>query len=97
MPCTMHQKHNQSRLHKVVVSVGDSPVRYMSPSPPPEPSQQGPSVVGGEERYGEEEEEEDISPDLWQEACWIVIRSNHTPFSLLGVHLWCALKYTPFK
>lgn len=47
----------------------------MSPSPPPEPGvpQQG-QVAGGEERYDEEEEEEDISPDLWQEACWIVIR-----------------------
>ena len=22
----------------------------------------------------EEEEDEEISPDLWQEACWIVIR-----------------------
>ena len=47
----------------------------MSPSPPPEPgvSGQGPAG-GGDERYDEEEEEEDISPDLWQEACWIVIR-----------------------
>jgi DNA-directed RNA polymerase II subunit RPB2 len=55
---------------------GDSPVQYMSPSPPPEPgaSQQGPAG-GGDERYDEEEEEEDISPDLWQEACWIVISS----------------------
>lgn len=48
----------------------------MPPSHPPElgVSQQGTATVGGEERYEEEEEEEDISPDLWQEACWIVIR-----------------------
>ena len=54
-------------------------MQYMSPSPPPEPgaSQQGPAG-GGDERYDEEEEEEDISPDLWQEACWIVIRSPPT-------------------
>ena len=50
-------------------------MQYMSPSPPPEPglTQQG-QTAGEEERYDEEEEEEDISPDLWQEACWIVIR-----------------------
>lgn len=24
--------------------------------------------------YGDEEEDDEISPDLWQEACWIVIR-----------------------
>lgn len=54
---------------------GDSPVQYMSPSPSQDAgtSQHPGTVGGGEERY-EEEEEEDISPDLWQEACWIVIR-----------------------
>ena len=57
----------------------------MSPSPPPEPgvSQQGPTG-GGDERYDEEEEEEDISPDLWQEACWIVIRSLPSYMCLLA-------------
>lgn len=53
---------------------GDSPMQYMSPSPPPEPGISQGQAVGGEDRYDEEEEEEDISPDLWQEACWIVIR-----------------------
>ena len=52
-------------------------MQYMSPSPPPGSGVTQPGQVvggGGEERYDEEEEEEDISPDLWQEACWIVIR-----------------------
>ena len=65
----------------------------MSPSPPPVPgdSQQG-AGGGGEGRYDEEEEEEDISPDLWQEACWIVIRSipnnAHSTEAAIYVHVY---------
>ena len=33
----------------------------------------------------EEEEDEEISPDLWQEACWIVIR-----WALIRVALYSA-------
>jgi len=29
----------------------------------------------GDDEYEEEEETEDISSELWQEACWIVINS----------------------
>ena len=66
----------------------------MSPSPPAVPgvSQQG-QTMGGEGRYDEEEEEEDISPDLWQEACWIVIRldflnnTHYTKTANCGVHM----------
>ena len=32
-----------------------------------------------------EEEEEEISPDLWQEACWIVIRLDRS-LGGRGVH-----------
>ena len=37
-----------------------------------------------------DEEEEDISPDLWQEACWIVIRcpgTPHTPHTPHTTHI----------
>ena len=68
---SLHSLHSHIIMH---VHAGDSPTQYMTPSPPPEPGLSEPGqAAAGEEKY-DEEEEEDISPDLWQEACWIVIR-----------------------
>lgn len=76
-----------------VCLAGDSPAQSMSPSPPPEPGLSQLNPAPSEDKY--DEEEEDISPDLWQEACWIVIRWVDLNFQIMPSLLYAYIYTYP--